>query len=114
MKPISAEICSSVISLLKDGYPHCQITAKTGVGMGTVNRISKEVDLEKENNPGGCPSKLSAQDKQPIIHQITSGKLDNAVQATQFINNIISDPVTPQTVRNALKRVCNKEESTNA
>ena len=29
MKPISAEKCSSVISLLKDGYPHCQIIAKT-------------------------------------------------------------------------------------
>ena len=75
---------------------HCQIIAKTGVGMGTVNRISKEVDLEKENNPGGCPSKLSAQDKQSMICQITSGKLDNAVQATQFISNIISNPVTLQ------------------
>ena len=103
MKPISAEKHSYVISLLKEGYPHCQIIAKTGVGMGTVNRINKEVNLEKENNPGGHPPKLSAHDKQSIIHQITSGKLDNAVQATQFINNVISDPVTPQTVRNALK-----------
>ena len=61
------------------------------------------MDLEKENNPGGHLSKLSAWDKQSIIHQITSGKLDNAVQATQFINNVISNPVTPQTVRNPLK-----------
>ena len=57
----------------------------------------------KENNPGGHPSKLSACDKQSIICQISSGKLDNAVQATQFINSIIPNPITPQTVRNTLK-----------
>ena len=56
-----------------------------------------------KNHPGGCPSKLIAHDKQSIIHQVTTGKLDNAVQATQFINSVISRPVKPQTVRNALK-----------
>ena len=40
---------------------------------------------------------------QSIIHQITIGKLDNAVQAAHFINDIFPSPVTPQTVRNALK-----------
>ena len=69
---------------------------------------------DKENDPGGRSSKLSC-DKQLIICQISIGKLDNAVQATQFINYTISTPVTPQTVRNVLKeagfRVSNKEES---
>ena len=59
--------------------------------------------MDKENHPGGCPSKLSPHDKQSIINQISSGRLDNAVQATQFINSIIPTPVTPQTVRNVLK-----------
>jgi hypothetical protein len=68
-----------------------------------VGRISKEVEGNKENHPGGHPSKLSSCDKQSIISQITTGKLDNAVQATQFINSIIPDPVNPQTVQNALK-----------
>ena len=58
---------------------------------------------DKENNPAGWPSKLSTRDKQSIICQITSGKLDNAVQTTQFINSVITNPVTPQTVRNVLK-----------
>ena len=58
---------------------------------------------DKENHPGGCPSKLSPHDKQSIIYQIRSGKLDNTVQATQFINSTISNSVTPQTVRNVLK-----------
>jgi hypothetical protein len=59
--------------------------------------------MDKENNKGGRPSKLSHRDKQSIIRQISSGKLDNAVQATHFTNNILSNPVTPQTVRNTLK-----------
>jgi len=103
MKSISAAQHSFVVSLLKDGYSHCQIQSRTGLGRGTVGRISKEVEMNKENNSGGRPSKLSAHDKQSIVHQISSGKLDNAVQATQFINIIIPSPFTPQTVRNTLK-----------
>ena len=61
------------------------------------------MDGDKENSKGGCLSKLSPSDKQSIIHQVTTGKPDNAVQATHFINNTLSNPVTPQTVRNALK-----------
>jgi transposase len=103
MKAISATQHNSVVSLLNEGYSQHRIKDKTGLGKGTISRISKEVDGNKENNHGGRPSKLSAHDKQSIVHQIKSGKLDNAVQATQFINGIIPNPVTPQTVRNALK-----------
>ena len=97
MKSISAEKHSSVVS---ERYSHYQIQARMGLGKGTIGRISREVEGDKENHPGGCPSKLSPHDKQSIIHQISSGKLDNAVQATQFINFTISNSVTPQTVRN--------------
>ncbi|KAF5363356.1 hypothetical protein D9756_000879 [Leucocoprinus leucothites] len=97
MKAISSTQYSQVTSLLKDGHSLCQIEHKTGLGKSTVGRIKKEVDGDKENNKGGCPSKLSPCDKKAIIHQITSGKLDNAVQATNFINSTLSDPVIPQT-----------------
>ena len=103
MKAISSSQHNSVVSLLNEGYSQHQIKDKTGLGKGTISRISKEVDGNKENNPGGHPSKLSAHNKQSIVQQIKSGKLENAVEATQFINGIIPNPVTPQTVRNALK-----------
>src|SRR5260370_2739775 len=77
--------------------------SKTGLGKSTIGRIKKEVEGDKEKSKGGCPSKLSSIDKQSIICQITSGRLDNAVEATHFINNILPNPITPQTVRNALK-----------
>ena len=92
MRPISAAKHSSVLSLLEKGYSHCQIYDKTGVNMGTISRIGREVITNKENNSGGHPAKLSAHDKQSILHQITTGKLDNAVQATNFINSTLFIP----------------------
>ena len=104
MKPTSATQRSTVISLLNEGYSLHQIESKTGLGRSTIGRIKKETDLDKENSKGGHPSKLSSPDTQSIIHQITTGKLDNATQATHFINNIFPSPVCPQTVRNSLKK----------
>ena len=103
MKPTSSAQHSTVISLLKEEYSVHQVQFKTGLGRSTIGRIKQKMDLDKENSKGGHPSKLSSCDKQSIICQITTGKLDNAVQATHFINNILPSPVNPQTVRNALK-----------
>ena len=81
------------------GYSHHQAQVRTGLGKGTIGRISKEVEGNRENHPGGCPSKLSPHDTQSIISQITSGKFDNAVQAIQFIDSTLYTPFTPHTVR---------------
>src|SRR6201990_1371344 len=99
----SSAKCSSAISLLQEGYSLHQVQSKTSLGKSTIARIKKEMDWDKENSKGGRPSKLSSHNKQSIIHQITTGKLDNAVQATNFINNILPNPIHPQTVRNVLK-----------
>ena len=103
MHPISSAQHSTIISLLHEHYSVCEIQSKTGLGRSTIGRVKKEVDSGKENSKGGHPSKLSPYDKKSILHQITTGKLDNAVQATHFINNILPNPVSAQTVRNALK-----------
>ena len=68
-----------------------------------MGSISEEVLGDKQNYPRGCPSKLSCYDKYPIIQQISSWRLDNAVQVTQFIDATISSPVAPQPIRNVLK-----------
>ena len=86
---ISSAKCLTVISLLQEGYSVHQIQSQTDLRKSTIGRIKKKVDKNKENSKGGRSSKLSAYNKQSIIHQITSGKLDNAVQATHFINDIL-------------------------
>ena len=63
MKATSAANHASVLSLLEQGYSVRDIKRRTGLGKSTVGRIKKEVDAGKENNLGGCPSKLSARDK---------------------------------------------------
>jgi len=50
---------ATIISLLHEDYSVHQIQSKTGVGKSTIGRIKKEANLDKENNKGGHPSKLS-------------------------------------------------------
>ena len=59
---------------------------------------------DKENLVGGCPSKLLPTDIRAINIQINTGKAENAVQVTQNINTVLSQPVCAQTVRNVLKQ----------
>jgi hypothetical protein len=92
-----------VITPPQEGYTYSQIQTKTGLEKATISRVKAEALADKENNPVGHPSKLTTCDTQLIIHQISTGKLDNVVQATHFINSVISEPVHPQTVRNVLK-----------
>ena len=66
--------------------------------------IDKETNRDKGNSKKESISKLSLGDKSPIIHQTTNWRLDNVVEATHFIRNTSHDPVTLQTVRNALKQ----------
>jgi transposase len=104
MKAISSADKANVISLLLSGHSIRKVESITGLGKSTVGRIYQELEMDKENYKGGRPSKLSLTDQRRIVNQITTGKLDNAVQATNYINTIIQKPVCPQTVRNALKR----------
>jgi transposase len=104
MKPTSTSQRENVISLLLSGHSTRQVESKTGLGKSTIARINKELVGAKENCKAGRPSKLSARDRRIITQQITTGQLDNAVQVTQYINNIIPKPVCSQTVRNALKQ----------
>ena len=90
---------------LNEGYSYHQIQPKTGVGKGTVGRIFKKAENDKKNNHAGHSSKLSStHDKVAIIWKIHSRRVDNAVQAAQFINSILSDPVSTQIIHNTLRQ----------
>ena len=103
MKPISTSIKASILSLTESGLSICQISSQTGLGKSTVARVIKEFLPEKENIKLGCPSKLSFTDRRRIVSSITTGKAENAVQATHLINSTLSYPISSQTVCNVLK-----------
>jgi hypothetical protein len=68
-----------------------------------VARAIKQIHPNKKNINIGQPSKLSSHDKRRIVSSITSGKAENAVQATHLINSALSSPISSQTVHNVLK-----------
>ena len=104
MKPISSTKNPIIISLLKEGHSLHQIQSKTGLCKSTIGIIDKETNGDKGKSKKESISKLSLGDKSPIIHQTTNWRLDNAVEPTYFIKNTFPDPITLQTVRNALKQ----------
>ena len=103
MKSIPTSIKANILVLSESGLSAGQIASKTGLGKSTVARVIKEILPEKENIKLGHPSKLSSLDKRRVVSSITTGKADNAVQATHLINSALSSPISAQTVCNVLK-----------
>lgn len=104
MRPISNSQKQNVLSLIAHGYSSRQIQEKTGVSKSKVASIIKEVQPDKENLLKGRPKKLTSQDERHILSLLSSGAAENATDATKKLNNIISDLVSTQTVRNILKK----------
>lgn len=94
---------ANILFLTESGLSTRQISSQTGLEKSTVARVIKEIHPGKENIKLKCPFKLSSTDKRRIVFSITSGKVENAVQATHLINSALSSPVSAQTVRNVLK-----------
>src|SRR6267154_5582202 len=95
MKSISSTQKDNILVLSSSGQSIYQIASKTGLGKSTVARVINKHIPNKENVKMGRPSKLTPYDKRAIIHHVLSGKASNAVQATKFINSIISTTVWP-------------------
>ena len=102
MKHLSTIQRDNILSLASLDISCRQIASQTGIGKSTVARVLHEIQPEKEKHHGGHPSKLFPTNKQAVVQQIITDKVNNAVQATHFINSIISSPVSSQTVRNTL------------
>lgn len=105
MHPISKALKADITSaLLNSNLSHRQIASKLGCSISTISRIAQQVVPNKENLIGGRPKKLTAADERSIISQINTGKAENAVQVTKNMNSILGSPISPQTVRNVLKK----------
>ena len=75
MRPTSAAKCSSVLSLLEQGYSYCQIHNKTGISLGTIKNIGKEVDANKETVLVTIPPSFLPVTSSPLSNKSTLGGL---------------------------------------
>lgn len=103
MKHLSKEIDKKVVNLLKNGLTYREIALNLSISLGTVHNIAKKFNCARYNLKGGRPKKLSENTKRSIIRKITSGKWDNAVEASKNLKNDANIDVCPQTIRNVLK-----------
>jgi transposase len=103
MKHISEETHNSIVSLLDTGLSSHKIEAQLGVSHSTVDRVRAKARPGAQKSLGGRPAKLTATDKRRLVHNVTSGKADNAAQLTRELKNATNINVSTDTVRRALK-----------
>ena len=68
-----------------------------------MTKAIKEILSERENIKLGHPCKLFSIDMRKIVLSVTTGKAENAVQATHLINSALPFSLSAQTIHNVLK-----------
>ena len=104
MRPLPAETCLSIISMLQNGDSCCQIAARLGVGHSTVSEYRSQVTGTLQKSVGGCPPKLSLHDRRKLVRLITTGKADTATQLRRELQDLTNTTLSTQSIRNALKK----------
>jgi transposase len=99
MRPIIHSPQDNITSVLlhfQKSYGH--IASKLGCSKATISRLAKKVNPNNENLKGGRPKKLTPTNEKTIISQINIRKAKNVVEVAKNLNNIISNPVSNQTI----------------
>ena len=105
MKPLSPADSDHILFLLDSGYSGGQIASKTGVSNSTISRLRSRHRPYLKKALGGRPSKLSDTNIRYALHLIGTGKAENAVQVTKYLQDITNQSLSAQTVRNGLNKV---------
>lgn len=103
MKKISLTIQENITTDLKSGMSSRVIASKYKVSQSSVARIAKTIKEDLPPSHSGHPSKLSKTTRHSIIRDITSGNLQNAVQAQEYLSTHLNITVSTNRVRQILK-----------
>jgi transposase len=100
MRALSAETRHSVLVKLQNNKSYRRIASEMGISVSSVSRLCSSLGYSPPPSPKGRPRKLSDHDTRRLVRHILSGAADNAAQ----LQRTLQLSVSPQTVRNALKR----------
>jgi transposase len=89
-----------VIAMLEAGKSCRSIAKALNISAMSVSRLRHSLNIKVQTSLGGRPSKLTARDRRQLVRLVTSAKADNAIQ----LKKLSGLDVTPQTIRNALKK----------
>ena len=90
----------NILTLLQNGYSCHKVADITHVSYSTVRRVYSTISHTLPRKYGGCPAKLSPQDRRLLVCKITSGAADNATK----LKRTLDLDVCVQTIRNTLKQ----------
>ena len=89
-----------IITLLQNGKSCHQVAAQLDVSYSMVQKLYSSIKDSLPKCSGGCPRSLTATSQRLLARKVTSGAADNAPQ----LKRLLHLNVTPQTIRNALRR----------
>ena len=88
-----------ILNLLDSGLSVQQISYQTGHGIATISRTRSEHRPELQKSFGGRPTKLITANVDYARRIIHMGKVDNATEAAQTLQDITNTPFSSQTLR---------------
>jgi transposase len=100
MKSLSNEQRRTILVMLENGKSVWHIANYLGVGKSTVSSLRSQLSSTAKQAVTGRPRKITPQDIRRLVRFVTTAKVDNACQLKQLTGL----DVTPQTIRNSLKR----------
>jgi Transposase len=104
IKPLSSTKVEFIIQILKSGHSSHQISSALHVSTGIISKIYLKYCPDIPKSSGGHHLKLSPSNIYYATYLIERGKVDNAVQASTVLKNIINQPLSSQTIRGSLKK----------
>ena len=90
--------------MLDAGHSGEAIAKKTGVSPSAISKLHSKKCSTLPRAIGGHPSKLSPANIHHAQHLIISGRVENAVQVTKSLSNIINEPLSASTVHLHLRK----------
>jgi transposase len=104
MQPLTPNQSSHILSLLVEGLSAHSIASSTGVSYSSITRLRSKHLPHLLKSSGGRPTKLSPSNIRYAQRLIGTGKVENAVQVTKALQDIINQPLSAQTTRRYLKQ----------
>lgn len=103
MQPLSEAKRKEILQLLEKKIPYRQIQEETGVSLGSISKIRRNMTNKPVKSVGGRPRKLTARNIRKICRVADKEKIDNAVQIASVIKPQLNIQVSDQTTRRALR-----------
>ena len=103
MKAVSSDSKAQIISLLSSGLSVRQTATQTHHSIGLTSKILSEHFPDSRRATGCRPRKVTPTNTRHMVHLLSSGRAENAVQVSRELRDITNTPVSPQTARRRLK-----------